>query len=115
MAAEIADLKARATEFASTADATITLALADAALQINRTNWGSKADLGTIYLAAHILKVWELQSAAAAGPVTKLKDGDLAVEFGFASSSPDLSSYAATIWGREYLALRDQIFSMQVL
>ena len=111
MAATRADLIARATEFTSTATATVNLALADASLSINTTNWGTKSNLGQIYLAAHYLKVWQLQSAAAAGPVNKRKDGDLEVGYAVATPAPELDDYSSTTWGRMYLSLRATIFS----
>lgn len=115
MAATRADLRARATEFASTADATVDLALADALSQINTTNWGtSKADLGQIYLAAHLLKVWELQSSAPAGPVSQRKDGDLSESYAikYPVSAED---YSSTTWGRLYLSIRSTVFSPRTL
>jgi hypothetical protein len=114
VAATRADLRARATEFAATADATVDLALADALSQINTTNWGSKAFLGQIYLACHFLKVWELQSAAPAGPVSQRKDGDLSESY--AVSKPvSVEDYSSTAWGRLYINLRSTVFSVRTL
>lgn len=115
MAATRADLIARATEFTATAVATVDLALADALSQINTTNWGtSKAFLGQIYLAAHLLKVWELQSAAAAGPVSQRKDGDLSESYAVARA-PSAEDYSSTTWGRLYLNIRSTVFSPRTL
>jgi hypothetical protein len=118
MAATKADLRARASEFTSTADATVDLALGDALNLINVTNWGeTKAFLGQIYLACHLLKVWATLAAGspgASGPVASLKDGDLQVTFavGAASSSPlDDVALASTAYGQLYLDLRSQVFS----
>lgn len=115
MAATRADLIARASEFTATPVATVDLALADALLQINATNWGSKADLGQIYLAAHLLKTWELQSAAASGPVSSRKDGDLAETYAVITAPLSDAALQSTVWGSLYLEIRSTIFSLRTI
>ena len=121
MSATKADLRARASEFTATADATVDLALGDALNMINLTNWGdTKGFLGQIYLACHLLKVWADLAAStpvAPGPVSSFKDGDLQVSFavGAAGSSPlDDIGLASTAYGQLYLDLRSQVFSDRV-
>jgi hypothetical protein len=114
MAATRADLIARASEFTSTSADTVNLALADALSQINTTNWGTKAFLGQIYLACHFLKVWELQSAAPAGPVSQRKDGDLSESYAVARPA-SAEDYSSTSWGRLYVNVRSTVFSVRTL
>jgi len=114
MAPVAQDVKDRATEFASTPDATINLALADAELQVNAANWGDRADIAKIYLAAHLLKIWELQSGSAPGPTNSMTDGSLSVSFAIATGL-DSSDLSSTVWGRQYERMRRDIFSSRVL
>ena len=121
MSATRGDLRARCTEFTATADATVDLALSDALDQINTTNWGeTKAFLGQIYLAAHLLKFWadaaNNSGSVPAGPVVMQKDGDLQVAYsaGAAGSLPySDQALASTLWGRMYFDLRSQVFSVR--
>lgn len=115
MSATRADLRARLTEFAATADATVDLALADALSQINATNWGeTKSFLGQIYLAGHLLSLWSLASGAPGGPVSSRRDGDLAESYAIGSSLAS-DVLASTPYGRMYVDLRSSVFSVRVL
>jgi hypothetical protein len=56
MAADLPAFRARFPEFNNTGDAYITTQLADAAIQVDVSVFGqAKADLATLYLAAHTL------------------------------------------------------------
>jgi hypothetical protein len=87
-------------------DGFITLAIN----RINRTRWGTKADEGTAWIAAHLLKRAEEASAGntVAGPISKKKVGDMEVTYQSSSSSannPD-ALYLTTPYGQEYLNLK---------
>ncbi|MCK6585954.1 MAG: DUF4054 domain-containing protein [Polyangiaceae bacterium] len=57
MALDRATFRARFPEFNTADDAYVDAKLAEALLQIDASVWGTKADLGQGYLAAHLLAV----------------------------------------------------------
>ena len=121
MAATVATIKARCPEFTATETATIELAIADAALQLNTDAWGSTSlsDLAHVYLSAHILKLWALWAVAGSAPTGALKsvkDGDLAKTYAIsdAGASGD-ASLASTAYGREFIRLRGMAFGSRVM
>lgn len=61
MAVTVADFRARFPEFGDNTgdfpDARVTLALADALLNMNVYAWGLRADMGQVYMAAHLLAI----------------------------------------------------------
>jgi len=94
-----------APEFSSENVSRINIFIANAELFINRTVWGSKADVAHAYLTAHLLKSSPSSSGAglAAGPVTMEKVGDLQRHYAgpntVSSSQIDLAS---TPYGRVF-------------
>jgi hypothetical protein len=119
MAATVATLKARCTEFASTPTATIELAIADALAQLNLDAWSDdQGDLAHIYLSAHILKLWANWAAgsAPAGALTSVRDGDLAKTFAVSpTGTTSDSSLASTAYGQEFLRIRAMGFASRVM
>lgn len=113
MSVVAADVTSRAKEFAALDEAEITRAISDAALQVNTTVWGSKADLATICLAAHFLTVWNPGLAVASGAVQSERVGDVARTYAVAAPAAD--RYDSTRWGREYSRLLRQLPSALVL
>lgn len=122
MAATVANLKTRCPEFAATATATIELAIADAALQLNTDAWGDTdlSDLAHIYLSAHILKLWDLWAAAGNAPVGAVKSvraGDLAKAYAVTDVkvTDGDASLSSTAYGREFIRLRGMSFASRVM
>lgn len=108
-----AQVKAIATEFASTDNDAVQGAIDLAEERTNRTAWGSKADTSVIYMAAHLLKLDALQSTAPINPITSESAGPLSRSYAVdaASSEDDLNS---TIWGKRYKGLQRTIMVPRV-
>lgn len=107
MAVTATDVTNRAKEFADLEDAEVERAITDAALQINRNVWGTKADLATIYLAAHLLSLANPSLVTVAGPVQSEKVGDVSRTYAVATVSAQ--GLAMSRWGQEYLRLRNSL------
>ncbi len=110
MSVSASDITTRFSEFAAVATATIDLAITDATLSVNRARWGDKADLATVYLAAHLLVNggWGA-GAGAAGAVIKKKVGDLDKTFAAPTIATTDSELGITKYGRLFLRLRKEI------
>ena len=104
MAVVVADVTNRAKEFASLTSAEIERASDDAELQINATAWGTKANLATIYLAAHFLSAWNPDLAIAAGAVSSETVGEVSRTYAV-GSAPAAGDYGSSRWGVEYKRL----------
>lgn len=122
MSVDVTGFRTRFSEFASTVnfpDARITLALEDAALQINRGAWGLKSDLGTYYLAAHSLTVNDASytGSGAIGPVTQESVGQVSRSYGAPSASEveAMGDLGWTKYGVLYWRLKRQIIGTPVL
>ncbi len=122
MAVDVTGFRTRFPEFASTADysdARVQLALDDAALQINRSLWGNKADLGTYYLAAHALVVNDsaFDSGGGSGPVTQESVGQVSRSYAApgASEVEAMGDLAWTKYGKLYWRLKRQILGTPVV
>lgn len=92
-----------APEFSTENVSRINIFIAHAALFINRTTWGDKADVAHAYLTAHFLKSSPSSSGAAlaVGPVVMEKVGDLQRHYGTASNSNStVIDYTSTAYGR---------------
>lgn len=104
-----ADLLVLAPELIEETDARIDMFLGWAALRINRAAWASKADLGTILLAAHMLTRFAVDSVAGvSGPVIQEKVGDLEARYGELkiAGSEELST---TTYGAQFAQMRRAI------
>jgi hypothetical protein len=110
------DLKILAPEIASSeTDPRIDFFLDQAALSVNRTRFGSRADLATILLAAHFLTRFPASGGqpGAPGGVTTERIGDLSV--GYANLNlPGLVAqgdveYMTTTYGARYVSLRKSV------
>jgi hypothetical protein len=103
-----AEFKERFPEFSAVADPRVQMFLDDAALSVNVSLWGNKADLGIAYLAAHLLTMDNRGGNGASGPVTSEKVGDLQRSYAAPQGTLD-PVYAATNYGIQFLRLRKSI------
>jgi hypothetical protein len=88
IAPELATLEARAQE--------MILGIVDA--QVDASTWGELADIGRVYLAAHLATI--SRRAGAGGPVTAEKLGPMAQSYGFSGGT--VRSFDSTGYGMEY-------------
>jgi len=99
--------------FDSLLDATVQLAIDEAALNINEDLWGDYYNLGLIYLSAHLLAVSVPGVlgglAGAAGPVTSQGAGDVRVSFAAGASAMSATFFGNTSYGQMYLQYRRTI------
>ena len=118
--ATVTDVVTRAKEFASLAtgappvSAEISLAIADAVLQVNVNVWGARAELAQTYLAAHFLTCRNPQLATPAGPSTSDKVGDVETAYAVASGPVTEADYSSSRWGRAYLTLQRQLVACRM-
>lgn len=90
--------------------------IADAALEVNRSVWGAKADVATALLAAHMMTVASRGGTGQQGALIKKKVGP--IEQGFAppqwgDSLP--AGYGATPYGVEYQRMAGTIDTGPIL
>jgi hypothetical protein len=104
-----AQFKDRFAEFATVSDSRIQLFLDEAALSVNVSLWGIKADLGQAYLAAHLLTIDKRGGSGAAGMVTSEKVGDLSRNYAAPNTGALDPTLSATSYGIEFLRLRRSI------
>lgn len=100
----VAALQALGAPFATADVGVLEGALTFAGSLVSRKAWGSKADSGVLYLAAHEA-LCELQPDDLR--MTSKKVGPLSVTYADATERP----LTATRWGRKYLALRRTVFA----
>lgn len=80
--------------------------LTQASLRINRRVWGSKADLGTMLLAAHMLTRFAADvGPAVGGSVTQEKVGDLQTQYAAIDMKGD-EELATTAYGAQFAQMR---------
>jgi hypothetical protein len=117
------DFRERLPEFDedSYPDATVELALDDAALQINSEAWGTKAGLGQMYLAAHTMAFFGPASTtspglAPAGFVTQESVGEISRSYSVPSGgSSSMTDSFQTRYGQMYERLKRQIAATPVV
>ena len=114
MAVTAAQLKAKLTEFATTADATVEAAIAEAELRTNRPAWGVKGDLAVIYMAGHVLKSLASTSSGggASGPLQSLTAGPVSKTYAVPAFALDPTG--STSYGRLWLELRASLMVPRV-
>ncbi len=119
MTVSVKDLRAKFPEFKQCDTGIGTLAIEEAECNINATAWGSRADLGTLYLAAHLLKIASKGDSLPGGPLSSYKAGDITAQW----ATPRLDGAGAitagtllrTVYGMRYMELRRLIFASRVL
>ena len=96
----------------------IQLFITDAEQSVNRTVWGKKADLGIIYLTAHLLAISPSPdisggSGSVGGVVTSEKVGDLSRNYSTttAPSSASNAALSSTRYGLEFIRLRREVLT----
>ena len=108
------DVVTRFAEFASISDAQWTVVLADAALRVSRPAWGAKADLATIYMAAHLLGSAHPELVPN-GRVTRRSLDGTSYSYAVAEQAASADELDSTPYGRLYKGLRRGISTAQVL
>lgn len=109
MAQTRAELLLRAPELSTVAEAEVAAALADAALQVNPTTFGTRTDLAVLLIAAHHLAMAHPESVTAT--VVSESVGPISTTYAtsVAGRAADLSPYGETSYGRRYLLLLRQV------
>lgn len=111
MATAASILSTLAPKFSTMDSARVSAVLDLAALQVGGV-FGSKRNLATAYLAAHMLEI-SMQSGSGGsgtgGLVTSEKEGQLARSYGAVGGAAGSGSeYERTVWGMEFLRIRKQ-------
>lgn len=81
-----------------------------ASLSVNTSVWGSKSDLGTGYLAAHMMTMSNRKGRSG---VTMEKVGDLARSY--APTDTDDGALGQTSYGQEFLRLRKSLLITPII
>ena len=105
--ADLAGFQSRFPEFSAIPYARVNLFLADAMLQINAGAWGAKADLGTYYLAAHLLAIDNATGTTGGtfGAVTSESVGQVSRSYNSGGMSGSAAEFGATKYGVNYYRL----------
>jgi hypothetical protein len=93
-----------APEYKDVASATLELVGAEAARFVNTSVWGGKADLGVVYMTAHMLKMAERRGTG--GQVTQEKVGELSRSYAQGEKTDDLDQ---TSYGKEFKRVRSTL------
>lgn len=105
---KIEDIKSVAPELASETNETIQIFLNMALLRVDAKVWGLYRDMGVIFLVAHLLTLKKRRGAA--GQVTEQKVGDVLVQYADMTVGKHMDmSYIQTVYGIEYVQLRDLV------
>lgn len=106
----VAEVKARVPALATVADPTIQLAIDDAACLFNEVRWGCYYAQGVACYVGHIVLTEQKAAsgtAAAAGPVTGKRVGDVQVNYATAVFTKATDAFFATTpYGQRYMMLR---------
>lgn len=106
MALNAALFAALAPEFASYNATALALVSAEAERFVNTNVWGAKADLGVVYMTAHMLKMAALAGSNVGGQVTMEKVGDLQRNYASGSKPNGDHELAQTQYGKEFIRAR---------
>lgn len=119
MAITIKDLRAKFAEFKDCDQGLALEAIEEAELNINADAWSVRADLGAVYLAAHLLKIALKADAIPGGPISQLKTSDVSASYAAPRIDPAVAlsfgTLMQTVYGRRYFELRRQIFASRVI
>lgn len=89
-------------------DATLDVIAAEASKLMSADKWGDKADLGLVYLTAHMLSISK-RSGGAAGSVTSERVGDLAKSYGSSAAGSGSHDLDQTSYGKQYRGLAERL------
>lgn len=123
MAATVSAFRTRFPEFGVTEfpDDRVSFALADALLQMNVNVWGIRADVGQLYLAAHLLAIegeaFGGTTGGATGPLTQESVGDVSRSYasGASSMSSAADDFAWTKYGAVYSRMKRTLVSTPIV
>lgn len=113
MAVTWADVAALDPPMAAVGATTQTAILTFLASYLNAPSWGDKLDLATLLLAAHLGAI-TLRGGGAGGVGPVLSESAGAVSRSYANTlmmQQGMAAYGATVWGQQYVTLRDAVFS----
>lgn len=118
MAVTPGTLKAKFKELGSASGADLTIWIEEAERNVCRDAWGSRADDGVSYLAAHLYSCFGGTSATggggAAGPVTSKKVDQIQATFAVGDIFKN-SDLGTTKFGRRFLSLRKLQFAARCI
>lgn len=97
---------ALAPEFIGVSDTAVEAIGVEAARFVNVSIWKAKADLGVVYMTAHMLKMAQLAGSNASGQVIREKVGDLERGYAAPNDASSSSELAQTKYGQEFVRVR---------
>lgn len=106
MAATLADVRRIAPEFAAVSDDDVTAFLADAALELNASTWGTLYDRAHALVTAHLVAQANPSLASASGPVASESVGG--VSRSYAVAAPSAGRWGGSRFGVELYRLMRQ-------
>lgn len=109
MAVDASFVKDIAPDLASEVDARVERFIELAALSVNRTTFGAKADLATAVYAAHLMTLSN-RGGAAAGPVVSERVGDVSRSYA-APSTKDDGALDSTNYGKWFKQIRRECYT----
>jgi hypothetical protein len=112
MAIAWADVVLIAPELSAVVAGAQTAILADVVLQLDEDTCGTRYDLISKYLAAHLGTITLRGASGAAGPVTSEKVGPLARSY--AAPYSDSTDLESTPYGQEYLRLINTLAGVRI-
>lgn len=85
--------------------------------RVNETRWGVKYNEGVAWLSAHLLKRRSISTTMGntSGIITKEKLADQEITYGNITASSSDSFYTSTIYGQEFLNLKNTIQTTPIL
>jgi hypothetical protein len=122
--ATVSDVTSRCKEFASLGINEIQLALNDASIQINTSEFGGPTDglglnvttrLAQAYLAGHFLSARNPNLALPAGPTETATVGEVTAEYAVATAPASEADFNTSRWGRAFLTLCRQNFDSRMI
>lgn len=94
-----------APELSVVAPSTRAALLEDVALQVSASAWGTRADLASKYLAAHLATLSQRGGAGPSGAVGGESVGDVSISYLSGTPPANATDYASTTYGREFARL----------
>jgi len=115
MSVDTATFKIRFPEFVATDDARVQLFIDDAVAELSEISWGTRYDLGTCYLAAHLLAIGIATESGDPSGLSPLASGGadgLSVSFARSAYTNTSHEYwQSTAYGKEFMRLKRTLFA----